>query len=432
MKYFQLLLLFATFSIATSCNTKSTNKQITNTNEYDKFLINSKNISLKNIELDAKFWKQKIEKTPNQYPYYAKLAAANNAIFKATGAIESLKQAEGNLVLANKKTGYNSAGYLRSLARNYISQHRFKEALELLKKAETNGENLQQTQFMLIDVNLELGNLVVTENYLSKVKNFKSFDYLIRISKYNDHIGNLDKAIQYLEASLEIAQASNNKSLIQWNYTNLADYYGHAGRIKDSYTAYLNALELNPDDSYAKKGIAWIVYSFERNPIEALRILETVTKENKSPDYHLLKADIFDFMENLKAKNIEIEKYLAKVSNTNYGVMYHKYDVLLYADVAAKKEKALKIAKQEVSERPTTQSYDLLAWSYFKNGQLKKALEITEKYVINKTFEPEALFHTASILKANGRAEDAINIKKELIESIYELGPLAEKEIRSI
>jgi tetratricopeptide (TPR) repeat protein len=432
MKYFQLLLLFATFSIATSCNTKSTNKQITNTKEYNKFLINSKNISLKNIELDAKFWKQKIEKTPNQYPYYAKLAAANNAIFKATGAIESLKQAEGNLVLANKKTGYNSAGYLRSLARNYISQHRFKEALELLKKAETNGENLQQTQFMLIDVNLELGNLVVTENYLSKVKNFKSFDYLIRISKYNDHIGNLDKAIQYLEASLEIAQASNNKSLIQWNYTNLADYYGHAGRIKDSYTAYLNALELNPDDSYAKKGIAWIVYSFERNPIEALRILETVTKENKSPDYHLLKADIFDFMENLKAKNIEIEKYLAEVSNTNYGVMYHKYDVLLYADVAAKKEKALKIAKQEVSERPTTQSYDLLAWSYFKNGQLKKALEITEKYVINKTFEPEALFHTASILKANGRAEDAINIKKELIESIYELGPLAEKEIRSI
>ena len=432
MKYFQLLLLFVTFSIAMSCNTTPKNKQITNPKEYNKFLINPENISLKNIELDANFWKQKIDKTPNQYPYYAKLAAANSAIFKLTGKIESLKQAEENLVLANEKTAYNNAGYLRSLARNYISQHRFKEALELLKKAEVNGEKLQQTQLMLIDVNLELGNLVVTENYLSKVKNFKSFDYLIRISKYNDHIGNLDKAIQYLEASLEIAQASNHKFLIQWNYTNLADYYGHAGRIKDSYTAYLNALELNPDDSYAKKGIAWIVYSFERNPTEALRILETVTKENKAPDYHLLKADIFDFMENLKGKNIEIEKYLAKVSHTNYGVMYHKYDVLLYADDAVKKGKALKIATQEVSERPTTQSYDLLAWSYFKNGQLEKALEITERYVLNKTFEPEALLHTAYILKANGRVEDAINIKKELIASIYELGPLVEKEIRSI
>ena len=318
------------------------------------------------------------------------------------------------------------------MARNYISQHRFNEALLLLKKAEKNGEKLQQTQFMLIDVNLELGNLKETEKYLSKVKNFKSFDYLIRLSKYNDHIGNLDKAIAYLEASLEIAKSSNNKTLIQWNYTNLADYYGHAGRIKDSYNAYLKALELNPKDSYAKKGIAWIVYSYERNPKEALRILETVTQENKSPDYHLLKAEILDFMENSVEKKQQIEKYITQVSDSNYGVMYHKYDVLLYADNKDLKSKALNIAAQEVRERPTTQSYDLLAWSYFKNGQIKRALEITEKFVLNKTYEPEALLHAAYILKANGKIQEAIMLKEELVESIYELGPLAEKDILNI
>ena len=431
MKYFQLFLLFVTFSIATSCKT-STNKQITNTKDYNEFLISSENTSLENIQKDFNFWKQKLEKTPNQYPYYVKLASANNAIFKLTGEIESLKEAEHNLVLANEKTSYNNAGYLRSLSRNYISQHRFKEALELLKKAEINGQDLQQTQFMLIDVNLELGNLEETEKYLSKVKNFKSFDYLLRISKYNDHIGNLNKAIEYLEASLEIAKSSNNKTLIQWNYTNLSDYYGHAGRIKDSYNSYIKALKLNANDSYAKKGIAWIVYSYERNPQEALRILETVTKENKAPDYHLLKAEILEFMGNLEEKEKEIKKYLVKVSDKNYGVMYHKYDVLLYADDATKSSKALEIAAQEVSERPTAQSYDLLAWSYLKNGQKEKALEISKKHVINKTFEPEALLHTAYILKANGRIEDAIKLKEDLIESIYELGPLTESEIKNI
>ena len=431
MKYFQLFLLFVTFSIATSCKT-STNKQITNTKDYNEFLISSENTSLENIQKDFNFWKQKLEKTPNQYPYYVKLASANNAIFKLTGEIESLKEAENNLVLANEKTSYNNAGYLRSLSRNYISQHRFKESLKLLKKAEINGQDLQQTQFMLIDVNLELGNLEETEKYLSKVKNFKSFDYLLRISKYNDHIGNLNKAIEYLEASLEIAKSSNNKTLIQWNYTNLADYYGHAGRIKDSYNSYIKALKLNANDSYAKKGIAWIVYSYERNPQEALRILETVTKENKAPDYHLLKAEILEFMGNLEEKEKEIKKYLVKVSDKNYGVMYHKYDVLLYADDATKSSKALEIAAQEVSERPTAQSYDLLAWSYLKNGQKEKALEISKKHVINKTFEPEALLHTAYILKANGRIEDAIKLKEDLIESIYELGPLTESEIKNI
>ena len=431
MKYIQLILLFVTFSIVTSCNT-ITNKSITNSKDYNAFLNSDKNEALETTKLDADFWGNKIEKTPNQYPYYAKLAFANSTLFKLTGNIDALKKAEENLILANKKTNYNNAGYLRSLARNYISQHRFNEALELALQAEENGEKLKQTHFILVDIYLELGNLSKVEEYLSKVKNFKNFDYLIRLSKYNDHIGNLDKAIEYLEKSLVIAKSSKNEVLLQWNYTNLADYYGHAGRIKDSYNSYLKALQLNPNDSYAKKGIAWIVYSYERNPTEALRILSTVTKENASPDYFLLKAEIADFMGKTNQKENEVKKYLSKVSDTNYGVMYQKYNVLLFADDTSKVERAIEIAQQEVRERPTAQSYDLLAWSLYKNGNIDKALEITKNYVIDKTFEPEALLHTATILKANGKIDEANKLKIELLESIYELGPLSEKEIKNI
>lgn len=431
MKNIQLFLLFATFTITFSCK-KQENKQITNSKDYDKYVNTLENKALENTKSDFKFWKQKLNKTPNQYPYNAKLASANTAIFKLTGNIVSLKNAEQNLIIANEKTNYNNAGYLRALAKNYISQHRFKEALDLLNKAEINGEKLQQTQLMLIDVNLELGNLKETEKYLSKITNFKSFDYLIRLSKYNDHIGNLDKAIAYLEASLEIAKSSNKTSLIEWNYTNLADYYGHAGRIKDSYKAYLKALELNPNNSYAKKGIAWILFSYERNPEEALKILDAVTKENASPDYYLLKAEIAEFMGNTTLKERNINQYLEVTKNSNYGVMYHKYDILLFTEKNDTKSKALEIAKQEVLERPTAQSYDLLAWAYFKNGQKEKALNIIEKNVLNHTFEPESLLHSAFILKANNKDKQAQLLKEELLGAVYELGPLAEKEIKNI
>lgn len=432
MKYFQLILLFVTFSTAISCNKKQTQNNITNSKDYNQFLENTENTSLLNLHKDFLFWSQKLEKTPNQYPYHVKLAALNTAHFGITGEINSLKEAEANLIIANEKVNYSNAGYLRSLARNYISQHRFKEALILLKKAEKNGEKLQNTQLMLIDVNLELGNLKETEKYLSEVKNFKNFYYLIRLSKYNDYLGNLDKAIEYLEASLEIAKFSNNTFLMQWNYTNLADYYGHAGKIKSSYNSYLQALALNPKDSYAKKGIAWIVFSYERNPTEALRILDAVTKENESPDYHILKAEIAEFMGDTSEKNNQLKKYIAKTSNKNYGVMYHKYDVLLFVDDNLKQQKAVEIAKQEVLERPTSQSYDLLAWSLYKNGQKEEALIITEKYVLHKTFEPEALLHAAHILKANGKIKEANSLKPELIGAVYELGPLVEKEINNI
>ncbi|WP_439131245.1 tetratricopeptide repeat protein [Polaribacter sp.] len=431
MKYIQLILAFVTFVSINSCNTQKT-KQITNPEEYETYLKMDENIALKNAISELNFWKNKLEKTPNQYPYYSKIALANSHIFQLTGDINKLKEAEKNLITVNTKTNYNNSGYLRSLAKNYISQHRFKEALELLITAEHLGEKLQQTHLMLIDVYLELGAYNKVEKYLSKVKNLKDFDYLIRLSKYNDHLGNLDNAIRYLENALQIAKSSKNKSLIQWNYTNLADYYGHAGRISDSYNAYLAALEINPNNSYAKKGIAWIVYSYERNPKEALRILETVSKENTAPDYHLLQAEIANFVGDKFKQNSQTKIYLKKVTNEKYGAMYAKYNVLLLAEDDSKKLKALQIAKKEVKARPTAQSYDLLAWSYYKNGHIEKAAQISQKFVLGHTFEPEALLHTAYILKATGNQKQAKEIKKELLGAIYELGPHSEQEIKNI
>lgn len=431
MKYIQLILVFVTFSITISCK-KNKAKQITNSKEYQAFLNIDNNTALQNAQVELNFWNSKLEKTPNQYPYYSKIATANTQIFNLTGNINQLKEAEQNLLAINKKTNFNNAGYLRSLAKNYISQHRFKEALELITKAADNGEKLQQTHFMLIDVHLELGNLKKAEIYLSKVKNFSDFDYLIRLSKYNDHIGNLDNAILYLEDALAIAKSSKNHGLIQWNYTNLADYYGHAGRIKDSYNAYLNALKINPNNSYAKKGIAWIVYSYERNPKEALRILASVSKENTAPDYHLLRSEIAEFMGDLSESENQKEIYLSKVKDEKYGAMYAKYNVLLFADDNTKKSQALEIAKTEVKARPTAQSHDLLAWAYYKNGNTEKAVTITKKFVLGKTFEPEALLHTAVILKANGNQKEAQEIKNELLGAIYELGPSSEQEIKNI
>ena len=75
-----------------------------------------------------------------------------------------------------------------------------------------------------------------------------------------------------------------------------------------SYYYYLKALELNPNDAYAKKGIAWIIFSYEKNPEEALRILDAITENYSSPDYYLLKAEIADYMgsEEIQAKNLDL------------------------------------------------------------------------------------------------------------------------------
>ncbi|MBU2951346.1 tetratricopeptide repeat protein [Tamlana agarivorans] len=430
MKPFKYIAFVCLLVLQVSCT--KTSKQITSTKDYNATLEITKNEKLELALADFNFWNEKLQETPNQFPYLAKAAASQTQIFNSTGRIDALIEAENYLIEVNKSTDYEISGYLKALARNYMSQHKFKAALDLLKKAEANGEGLKGTEKMLFDVYLELGDYDSAKAYLEKIRKDGDFDYLIRLSKWSDHRGDLDAAIKYLEKAKVIADLSNLPSKKQWVYTNLADYYGHAGEIETSYNYYLKALEIDPNDAYAKKGIAWIVYAYEKNPNEALRILNHISEGYKSPDIYLLKSEIAEFQGDLEAKMNNLNLYTMAIDSPKYGAMYNKYKALIYAENEKKTAKALKISLEEVENRPTPASYDLLAWTYFKSGNYKKALKIAEKHVVGKTSEPDVLLHLSAIYKANGKVKVAQKMKKNLLESIFELGPLAEAQINLI
>lgn len=423
LKYFFPIIITA---VLFSCD----KAKVTDTKDYSSFLNVEFNVS--NLNSSVEFWTKKLEATPDQFPYLAKRANAYTQLFDATGNIEYLIKAESDLTSAINKSNRTIPGYLKSLAANYISQHRFKEALVLLKEAEANGEKLQGTKKMLFDVHLELGNDLAAESYLMQFKNESDFDYLIRLSKWQDHNGNLEGAIDYMEKAMRIAEASNLKSLKQWSYTNIADFYGHTGEIEKSYNHYLKALTLDPNDAYAKKGIAWILYSHENNPKEALRILDHIASYHNSPDYDLLKADIAEFQDDQHLKLKALNNYQKAVRNSAYGDMYNKYNVMVLADEMLMPEKAIDIAQKEVENRPTPQSYDLLAWSYFKKGDVQMANDIIENYVEGQTSEPDVLYHIAEIYKAVGKTEKVKELKSELVASLYELGPTMEPKVKQL
>ncbi|WP_044638509.1 tetratricopeptide repeat protein [Siansivirga zeaxanthinifaciens] len=426
----RLITLFCTLVSVLSCTISP--KQVTQVQQYEAYLLPDNNPDLKTTAAELAFWKAKHQKHPEQFPYVAKIASCYNHLFGITGDIDCLKLAETYYMQAVEMTHYTNSGYLKSLASNYISQHKFKAALALLKKAETIGDHLEGTQKMLFDVHLELGNYDLAKTYLDTFSDDSDFDYLIRVAKWSDHRGQLDVAIKYLEKARDKAEFANNKSEKQWIYTNLADFYGHHGNIEASYQHFLKALELNPNDAYAKKGIAWIVYSHEKNPKEALRIIESISKNYHDPDYYLLQAEIAEFKGDDKLKDAFLNTYKIAVDNNNYGDMYNKYNALLYAENKAESAKALKIAHREINNRPTPQSYDLLAWTYFNQGDYKDALQVVETHIDGKTFEPEVLFHAAKIYKACGALKKVNVLKKELQESTFELGPLMAQKIENI
>jgi len=425
MKY--LIILCTTFFFL-SCAQKE-KEFVTSDKDYEEYLqIEPQERISKYYEL----WNSKITTDSTQLLSFGNVASEYNRYFKNTGDINFLKKAEQSLTKAVEIANINKAGYRRALARNYISQHRFKEALALAEDARTIGGGLKQTHSLLFDIYMELGNYELAEAYLDSIRKPSEFGYLIRIAKWNDYKGDLDTTIKFMEKAMKKAESSKNKRLLIWSYSNIADYYGHAGRLKDSYDYYLKTLAVDSQNAYAKKGIAWIVFSHEKNGTEALRILDSVLEHYKSPDYYLLKAEIADFMnkEALKSKNLDL--YYNLVKHKAYGNMYNAYNVDFFLEHTKQYDKALNMAFKEVENRATPESYNLLAKAHLKKDDKAKALEIVNEHIIGKTFEPALLLNVAEVYKANSQLDKVTVLKKELAGAVYELGPASKEKIESL
>lgn len=405
-------------------------KKITDSKDYDSFLITSNTPSKDLLQEEFEYWQKEFNNDSTHLMEMSRLSGIHAALFGITGDISELKNSEKLIEKSHEVSARNKDSYLRSLAHNYVSQHRFKEAQVLLDSAYTYPDNHRETEMMLFDVAMELGEYDRADTLLGKIKDTKDFNYLIRLAKWSDHNGNLDAAIKYMEQAKQIAEERDNRELKVWVYSNIGDFYGHAGRLQDSYNSYLKTLAIEPDNHYVKKQLAWMVYSSEKNTKEANRILDSVMVNHKAPEYYLLKGEMAEFDGNISEAEKEYDKFLKATENPDYGAMYNAYLIDFY--INREPQKALKLAAKEITNRATPETYQLLAYSQLKAGDKEAALKTIEEYVDGKTSEPNALFHSALIYKANGMKDKVASLKEELMGATYELGPVKAIEIEKL
>lgn len=419
-----LLILIGLFLSCTGHESKVTDRK-----DYDKFLEQP---VPKATSKYFRLWNSKIKEDSLQLSSFGNVAAEYGRFFKETGEIKYLKKAEKALEKAVSIAAVGKAGYHRALARNYISQHRFEEGLNQAHAAQALGSGAEATKSLYFDLYMELGEYKKAEKYLDSLKNFSSFGYLIRLAKWNDYKGDLDTTISLMERATAIAESSNNKSLKEWAYANLGDFYGHAGRIGDSYEQYLKTLKLNPNNAHVKKGIAWIAYSHDDDIAEAKRILNKVRKTHASPDHDLLLAEIAAYENNDSAKMRYLDAYLLKSSVPEYGRMYNIPTAMIQLEEINNYAVGITLAEAEVAERATPETYGLLAYAYLQAGDKEKARDIVAREIVGKTYEPAVLLQAAEVFKATGQTAERAMLKEELSGAAYELGPLTYKRIQML
>ncbi len=377
----------------------------------------------------VEFWTRRLKEQTANNVYQQRLANLQAQYFRLTGKINYLRQSD-SLLLDLAERFPNTVSHWQGLAQNAIAGHEFAKADHYANQALAIGEKRYQSSLIKVDILLERGNRQEALGLLNALGNPYSFEYLTRKVKLADQLGQLDEAIHWMEKAVGRARSSGDPKLISWSLANLADMYGHQGKIQKSYHTFLQALQFNPAELHALKGIAWIAFSHDKAPIQAKDIVRFLQSLQDIPDYDLLLADIATYQKEVRQAKIHTERFLDRASQAAYGFLYTRPLVQLQLDKGEIAEPAIR-TEAEISQRAHPLSFAIRAKFLHDLGAKDAAIKMLEEKVLGQTEEPDALYLAGMIYKDSGRPKQARALLRAAREATFELGPVAEFEIKN-
>ena len=435
MRQHTTLLLFAVLLATIGCKDEKTtvNAQVLEEDAISPLLEQPIQIDTKQADRDLAFWKSKyVDGKPTPIALIGE-GGARIARFRESNDVTELNAGVRDLEHADSLNPSVSAAYKRTLASAYISQHRFEEAYQALQQAVENGEKRQLSYLQLFDAAMETGRYEEGLALLDSIENKNDFNYLIRAAKYNDYAGDLDQTIVFMEQARDIMIQKKDTAMMKWSYTNLGDYYGHAGRIDDSYDSFMQSINLNPNDRYARKGIAYILHAAKDNQEAARKILKVADPDESRPAYLSLLADVEDISgntteaERLRAKHDEI------IARRDWGNMYRLEVAKQRIDNEHTLDQGIALLEEELELRKDPIIYAVMAYAMAQqaNSDMEKqaVVDYIAQHVDNKTFEPDANVYRYKAYKKLGMADRAAAYEAGLREAAYELGPITMREL---
>lgn len=416
-----VILLFVAGMGLTACSFQ--HKEVARLEDVEHLLVGRIDSVLMDIDDEISFWQERGDLTG-----LLKMAGLYSTRFDHGANIQNILTSDSLYMAALSMYNEKTPEVFQGLAINSITKHNFQNAWKNITVALELGYDMGPSSLILFDVEMELGKKNLAKGILKQFKSKHSFPYLIRLAKLKDQEGQLQEAILIMEKALE--KVPNDRNLYCWTKSTLGDMYGHAGRIQDSYQAYLDVLDENPTHSHSLKGIAWIAFSHDSNEALARTIINHLYINSPSPEYELFLARIAETEGDSIEKYQRLDQFSSHAREENYGVMYSKYLAVLEAEEFSRPERAIEIAEQEIKNRACAQSYDLLAWGYYNKGDYGRALEITERWVDGLTYEPEILYHMGMIYLKNNKTSEGLDYLSKALDSSFELGPTVKRKIK--
>ena len=334
-----------------------------------------------------------IEKMPNRAEGYNQLASAYMQKARETADFDLNTNADDAITrsLAVEPDNYDA---LKLRAKLQLTYHRFSDALETARRAQTVRTDDHDVWGQITDALVELGDYSGAVKAAQTMVDLRpdSSSYA-RVSYLRSLHGDTLGAIEAMVAAVKSANP-NDPEAIAWCHVQLGNELINAGRFAAGEREFDEALRIFPDHPLALRAKAEA--RKEAGDIEAaIKISE---HEGASADAAQMLGDLYT-LQGRKDEALKQYKVFETLEREN-AVRERSWRHLVnyWLDHDQNLAEALTLATREYETRKDIFTCDSLAWALFKNGRIADAKKLMTEALRTGTKDPR-LTHHARIIR---------------------------------
>jgi len=289
----------------------------------------------------------------------------------------------------------------------YLSEHNFKDALEIGIKAKELNPYSAFILSVIVDAQIELGMyneaIKTAQEMVNTRPDLSSYS---RVSYIREIHGDLSGAIDVMKMAIKAGAPTGENTA--WCTVQLGNLYFTSGKRDSAEVMYQSAMEKYPEYIHALGGLAKIKM-FEKNYAGAIEILEKITEKNKLPEFLILLADTYKLTRQNEKANETYNK--VKFINTYFkekGVDTDLELTLFNINQGKNLKDAIHTTEKYIKEGNNSfKTYHILAWAEYKNDNNEEAVKNIETALKLGTKEPLLWYHAGKIFEKAGNGTKA-------------------------
>lgn len=296
---------------------------------------------------------------------------------------------------------------LTHMAATYMAEHRFEEAADYAQRALALGSGDLSPFGLLGDAHADLGK------YDQAAQDYEKL--LLHLTSQGPSLGLVymhDSRVSYLKfirgdnaAAIELSKQAVNTATalhmpaenVAWTDYQLGEYLFLSGDLAGAEAAYQESLHQLPDYYRGLAGMGKVLVAKQKYT-DAIIYYRKAIEEIPFPDTIAALGDIYTKLrqgEEAK-KQYDLVEFIGYLSLLNQRA-YNRELAVFYADRDVKLPQSLELAQRELELRRDVYTQDVLAWSLYKNGQIKQASATIEKVLAIGTKDAMFYYHAGMI-----------------------------------